>query len=315
MSKSVQAMGAQGIAQTDALSSGQDMAVAGPNPQPGPAPKMPSDSISTGKSPQLDALHLFATGMMTTMSRVSGEAVPIFEAGAMRALGGIGALLSLSGDTPQNRSTIGPTTGQSRDNSGILELQRYPNVDSRSLSAGTAALADFNQCHPNDMNKLPGGKGFQTFTGQSDAAFTALKNALGNAPIDANGKPYQLHHLVEQGTGTKQFGTQAIQNTANVVAVPKSVHDKISAFYNTNAAKVKLQNVDGKLVAKGTVRDYVSKLRYDQQRQFGINQTRRYVNADTTLSPEEKSRISKQLNDLQQAEPPKDPSLCFHEAR
>jgi hypothetical protein len=43
----------------------------------------------------------------------------------------------------------------------------------------------------------------------------------------------EWHHIVEQPEGNiRQFGPEAIHNTENVIALDKTLHDMVSAFYS-----------------------------------------------------------------------------------
>jgi uncharacterized protein RhaS with RHS repeats len=85
-------------------------------------------------------------------------------------------------------------------------------------------------------------------------SFSALKRALGSP-----GAGNQWHHVVEQSQVGK-FGASAIHNVDNVVAVPTSVHQQISAYYSS-----KFPFTGGK-----TVRQWLSGQSFDQQRDFGL---------------------------------------------
>ncbi len=166
-----------------------------------------------------------------------------------------------------------PAAGHSPStaNGTTLHAQRYPYA--ATSSEGARAIVDVkSNCDPND---------FKSF--DSHAPLQAAMNA---APGEA------MHHIVEQGgTNTPRFGTTAIQNTGNVVKLPQALHAKITGFYNTNARNVGID-------APGKVRDYIQSKSYAEQRAFGIEKTREFVKTDSSLSTEEKARINRQLDEL-----------------
>ena len=60
------------------------------------------------------------------------------------------------------------------------------------------------------------------------SSFSALKRSLGSA-----GKGFDWHHIVEQCQISKSgFSKYWIQNSNNVVRISKSVHTKVTAYYN-----------------------------------------------------------------------------------
>ena len=82
-----------------------------------------------------------------------------------------------------------------------------------------------------------------------------LKAYIGTAGLDM-----QWHHIVEQSQ-ISQFGQQAIQSIENIVAMPKNIHQDISAFYSS------IQPFSQGMV----VRKWLSGQTFDQQYQFGMN--------------------------------------------
>ncbi|MBN2894053.1 MAG: hypothetical protein JXL97_19440, partial [Bacteroidales bacterium] len=86
--------------------------------------------------------------------------------------------------------------------------------------------------------------------------FNQLKRYLGSP-----GENNQWHHIVEQSQiGKSGFTTQQIQNTNNIVAIEKSVHAKISGYYNS------IQEFTGGL----KVRDWLAGQDFQAQYDFGI---------------------------------------------
>jgi hypothetical protein len=90
---------------------------------------------------------------------------------------------------------------------------------------------------------------------RSFKSFDALKRALGPA-----GEGKEWHHIVEQRPSTiARFGPEAIHNTANVVAVPKWVNQKIAAYYSSKRW----------FTGEKTVRKWLDSLPYEKQMEFG----------------------------------------------
>jgi len=62
-------------------------------------------------------------------------------------------------------------------------------------------------------------------------AFTVVNRGATQA-LGSPGKGEQWHHIVEQSKES-QFGSKAIHNVDNIVAIPKDVHQRISAYYSS----------------------------------------------------------------------------------
>jgi len=87
-------------------------------------------------------------------------------------------------------------------------------------------------------------------------SFDAFKNAMGSA-----GENKAWHHIVEQRKpNVDRFGAEAIHNTGNVMAVDKTKHDAISAYYST-----KSDDTGGMVV-----REWLRTKSYEEQRAFGL---------------------------------------------
>ncbi|MCY1076534.1 hypothetical protein OV287_18820 [Archangium sp. miwbw1] len=88
-------------------------------------------------------------------------------------------------------------------------------------------------------------------------SFRAFKRYMGKA-----GEGKDWHHIVEK-RNAKRFGPEAINNTENVVALDKDLHDRISAFYSSIR--------DGITRSSSlTVRQWLSTQSYEAQREFGL---------------------------------------------
>jgi hypothetical protein len=125
----------------------------------------------------------------------------------------------------------------------VGKLAKYGNKVRKAVKAVDAA-ADAARA----LDKLDDAR--RTFN-----SFDALKLALGLA-----GQSKEWHHIVEQRpSNIARFGPEAIHNTANVVAVPKWVNQKIAAYYSS-----KQRFTGGK-----TVREWLDSLPYEKQMEFG----------------------------------------------
>jgi hypothetical protein len=90
-------------------------------------------------------------------------------------------------------------------------------------------------------------------------SFSGFKSAMGKA-----GPGNEWHHIVEQTPGNaKRFGGEALHNTENVIALDKSLHDKVSAFYSRIRFFITKST-------KLTVRKWLSTQSYEAQREFGL---------------------------------------------
>ncbi len=77
-----------------------------------------------------------------------------------------------------------------------------------------------------------------------------------------------LHHFVEQGRGVKDFAVEAIHSIANSVPMRQDLHQLISNFYSSGS---RLLEFMAKAPYNGypTVREYVSRLSFEAQWQWG----------------------------------------------
>jgi RHS repeat-associated protein len=89
---------------------------------------------------------------------------------------------------------------------------------------------------------------------RSFSSFEELKRVLGPA-----GEGKEWHHIVEQSQ-VSRFGAELIHNTENVVAIPKGVHRKINAVYQS-----KPKFAEGKIV-----REWLKSQSFEEQRKFGM---------------------------------------------
>lgn len=114
----------------------------------------------------------------------------------------------------------------------------------RGIGAGNPA--------PSRGKRLPNGH-------RAWGSFSGFKSAMGKA-----GPGNEWHHIVEQTPGNaKRFGGEALHNTENVIALDKSLHDKMSAFYS----KIRF------FITKSTrltVRKWLGTQSYEAQREFGL---------------------------------------------
>ncbi len=93
-------------------------------------------------------------------------------------------------------------------------------------------------------------------------SFDDFKDFMGPA---GEGKAW--HHIVEQRkVNIERFGAEAIHNTETVIAVEKSKHDAISAFYSSKSRDT------GGLV----VREWLRTKSYEEQRAFGLRALRQF---------------------------------------
>jgi hypothetical protein len=90
-------------------------------------------------------------------------------------------------------------------------------------------------------------------------SFSGFKSAMGPA---GPGKAW--HHIVEQTPGNAtRFGGEALHNTENIVAMDKTLHDMVSAFYSRISPGVTRSTLL-------TVRKWLSAQSYEAQREFGL---------------------------------------------
>jgi hypothetical protein len=251
---------------------------------PAAAPPQLYDSDTARKAAAgtaVSAMIAIPAGSSGAVGAGALDGVGSFLAGAGRlALGALGT--AGAGIAAGAAIVLWPSpAGETPDQLQQLHMQPYPFA--ATTPEGARALADVkSDCEPNEPRQFD--------------SFRSLKSAMKPQPNE------QVHHLVEQNQ-TARFGTRAIQNTANAINLPAGVHAKISGYFSTKASAVGID-------FQGTVREYIGTKSYAAQRQFGIDTTRSFVNSDATISPDEKARISKELDAL---ENPRDPNACLPE--
>jgi RHS repeat-associated protein len=110
-----------------------------------------------------------------------------------------------------------------------------------------------------------GSRYMDEFAESGFSSFSAFKREFGSA-----GSNQQWHHIVEQNSkNLSQFSTSAIHSPQNLVSLPTTVHQKITALYNTSVG------------GGQTLRDVISSLSFDNQ--FKIGQAIMKSFTETTL--------------------------------
>ncbi len=134
---------------------------------------------------------------------------------------------------------------------------RSPNTPSGvSWGRGSSVKAPSGTTANNGMAGMRAARGSSACGGTGYRSFRAFKRAQGKA-----GKGMEWHHVVEQNpTNMARFGSEAINNTNNLVKIDAATHRKISGFYSSKATFTKGQ----------TVRQWVSQQPYQVQQQFGL---------------------------------------------
>ncbi|ATB28284.1 hypothetical protein MEBOL_001730 [Melittangium boletus DSM 14713] len=130
---------------------------------------------------------------------------------------------------------------------GTIRMVLAPHVVAmvaRGIGAGNPA--------PSRGKLLPNGH-------RAWGSFSGFKSAMGPA---GPGKAW--HHIVEQTPGNAtRFGGEALHNTENIVAMDKTLHDRVSAFYSRISPGVTRSTLL-------TVRKWLSTQSYEAQREFGL---------------------------------------------
>ncbi|MET0401259.1 MAG: hypothetical protein ABW123_02605, partial [Cystobacter sp.] len=130
---------------------------------------------------------------------------------------------------------------------GTIRMVLAPHVVAmvaRGIGAGNPA--------PSRGKLLPNGH-------RAWGSFSGFKSAMGPA---GPGKAW--HHIVEQTPdNATRFGGEALHNTENIVAMDKTIHDRVSAFYSRISPGVTRST-------RLTVRKWLSTQSYEAQREFGL---------------------------------------------
>lgn len=97
---------------------------------------------------------------------------------------------------------------------------------------------------------------------RSWGSYSGFRTAMGSA-----GEGKQWHHIVEQTPGNVgRFGSHAMHNTENVIAIDAGVHQQISALYSSKAP----------FTGGQTIRQWLSGQSFQAQREFGLKTLREY---------------------------------------
>ncbi|MGZ3458665.1 MAG: SitA5 family polymorphic toxin [Archangium sp.] len=130
---------------------------------------------------------------------------------------------------------------------GTIRLVVAPHVvamAARSFAAGSPA--------PSRGRLLPNGH-------RAWGSYSGFKSAMGPA-----GEGKEWHHIVEQTPGNaERFGGEALHNTENVIALEKTLHQDLSAFYSSIRPAITKSTTL-------TVRQWLGTQSYEAQRQFGL---------------------------------------------
>ncbi|WP_404362527.1 hypothetical protein ACIHQR_21705 [Corallococcus coralloides] len=124
-------------------------------------------------------------------------------------------------------------------------------ADGFTFGLAPGAVAMSSSATRGGASASPGFKTWQTHRGMTKARGSA-------------GPSREWHHIVEQTEGNvRQFGPDAIHNTENVVALDKTIHDLVSAFYSRKRAFITGS-------PDMTIREWLSTQSYAAQREFGL---------------------------------------------
>nr|WP_253899671.1 hypothetical protein [Corallococcus carmarthensis] len=124
-------------------------------------------------------------------------------------------------------------------------------ADGFTVGLAPGAVAMSSSGTPVGGSTSSGYKAWQTHRGMTKARGSAGPNK-------------EWHHIVEQTEGNvRHFGPEAIHNTENVIALDKSLHDMVSAFYSRKYPLLTRSRVL-------TIREWLSTQSYAAQRDFGM---------------------------------------------
>lgn len=136
-------------------------------------------------------------------------------------------------------------------NEGTIRVVLPVNAVSMTARNGGGARSTLKASKaPSGGRLLPNGH-------RAFSSFRAFKRHMGKA-----GEGKDWHHIVEK-RNAKRFGSETINNTENVVALDKDLHDRISAFYSSIRDGITKSSTL-------TVRQWLSTQSYEAQREFGL---------------------------------------------
>lgn len=167
---------------------------------------------------------------------------------------------------PSNSSTIKIDSFQNteRQNCLAFEANLYDcigDIDPSDYTGGGSTGYSYNMS-ASILTTFPNAKIAQTVNCYN--SYSSFKSAYGSASkYVADG---HWHHIVEQQSVKNGINSaQSIYNNHNTVAIPRSVHQLISAHYSS------LFGTTGQ-----TVRQYVNTLSYNEQFDYGLNILNRF---------------------------------------
>jgi hypothetical protein len=136
-------------------------------------------------------------------------------------------------------------------NEGTIRIVLPINAVSMNARNGGGARSALKLNSPAKGGKLlPGGH-------RAFGSFRAFKRYMGKA-----GEGKDWHHIVEK-RNAKRFGAEAIHNTENVIALEKTLHDRVSAFYSSIQENITRSSTL-------TIRKWLDGQSYEAQRAFGL---------------------------------------------
>jgi hypothetical protein len=161
------------------------------------------------------------------------------------------------------------TTGKAVISGAAGELRNYSSAIQRGdgraageslgriyTNVGTALIPEARLGRASEVGRTVAKAGEVSARGEVGfSSFSAFKRAAGPA-----GPKQDWHHIVPQhADNVKRFGAETIHSSSNLVKLPREVHQKINAYYNSKL------NFSAPL----TVRDWLKTQPFDKQKAFG----------------------------------------------
>ena len=152
-----------------------------------------------------------------------------------------------------------PVLGEAADVVMVAQLAST-SMEFHQLDLDTKAAVDFLAEGPHSLDKLQLGSDSESFS-SFDQFKKTLVLLLYQKRFGSAGSGYDYHHIVEQGgANASNFSSEQLQNTDNIVRIPKLLHEAINSEYS-----VKSEEAMGQ-----TLRQRLREQSFSEQHQNGI---------------------------------------------
>jgi hypothetical protein len=150
-------------------------------------------------------------------------------------------------------ANLAPIIGEVADAALVAELVALA-AEFNQLKIETDAALEFLN-GPRTLDDLRVGSENESFSSYDAFKKTDLEKRFGPA-----GDGYEYHHIVEQTSNRDGIPSDLLQNTDNIVRIPKLLHELVSAEYSKSVEEA----------SHLTVREWLKTQSYEAQRAYGL---------------------------------------------